>query len=183
MNADLKNIKLFLQQDHLEAAAKKLSELHDQFSKNSAFMNLQAIYLTKQGRYNEAIGILAILAEKMPNDWAVFYNLAYLLRIKGHFRAAHEAIKKSIRISPLNPVAYFEYAHILTTQKLLNEAIMALFKSIELDNLFFPGYVALSFYLQLDNQKGLAIQLYETAVRDAPNIQFFKDRLGELKGL
>jgi len=183
MNQDIKSIRSLLKENNLAEAGNEIEKLRPNLGSLPIFQGFEAIYLSKTDILDQAIALMAEVLERMPHDWSVYYNLAYWLRLKGHFRAAEQGILKSIRISPMNPVAYFLYAQVLSNQERHAEATMALFKSIELDNLFYPAYVSLSTYLALDNRPDLAVQLYQTALDTDPENAFFKQGLSQAKGL
>lgn len=183
MRAEIKNIKLNLRNNDLKAASEAILKAHQQIKNYPALIALEGIYYAQAGDFEQALGAFAMALETMPRDPVLYYNLGSVLRATGRLVAAEEAIRKSLHFVPLNPLALFELAQVQTLQGKHNEAVLTLFKCIQNVSLFFPAYVALTQYLVYDNQKELAIQIYEAAVKGAPEEPFFKDRLGELKGL
>ncbi|MEI6806261.1 MAG: tetratricopeptide repeat protein [Myxococcaceae bacterium] len=183
MKPEIKKIKENLQVNDLQATEKNINHARKHLKNYPLLIALEGIYYTQTGDFEKALSALATAAHSMPRDPVLFYNLAEVLRAMGRPKAAEEAIRKSLHINPFNPFAIYELAQIETLQGKHSEAIMTLFKCIKDFSLFFPAYVALAQYLIADNQTALAIKLYETAVAGAPEEQFFKDRLRELKGL
>lgn len=183
MRAEIKKIKQSLKNNNLEDAAKQISKASHQIKNYPLLIALEGVYYGEAGDLDKALSAFAMAAQAMPRDPVLFYNIGAVLRAMGRLKAAEEAIRRSLHLNPLNPLAQYELAQIFTLKGKHNEAIMTLFKCIQMASLFFPAYVALTQYLLLDKQKALAIKLYETAVAGAPNEPFFKDRLAELKGL
>lgn len=183
MRAEIKKIKLSLKNNDLKTAAEQISKAHRKSKNHPLIIALEGIYYTQTGNLEQALAAFSIAAQSMPRDPTLFYNIAVLLKNMGRMIAAEEAIRRSLRLRPENSLALFELAQILALNGKHNEAILALLRCIQNFNLFFPAYVALSQYLLLDGQDKLAVQLYEAAVKGAPQEKFFQDRLAELKGL
>lgn len=183
MREEIKKIKLSLQNNDLKAAGAEILKAHQLVKTYPALTALEGVYYGQAGNFEQALAALAVAQKSIPRDPALYYNMGCILRATGRLVAAEEAIRKSLHFQPSNPFALFELAQIQTLRGKHNEAILTLFKCIENFNFFFPAYVALTQYLVFDKQEALAIKIYETAVAGAPEEQFFKDRLAELKGL
>lgn len=165
----------------LTEAGKLIEETIQKTGDTPIMKALRGLYLAESGREDEALGCFALALDRLPRDTAILFNVAVILRKKGLLVAAEEAINRLLRIAPMNPVAHFELARIYTDQQQHSKAVMSLFKSIQIDNRFLPGYLALGVYLDLDGRRDLAIKLYEVAVASAPDEPFFRKRLVELK--
>lgn len=183
MRPEIKKIKDSLIQKDLKTAYELILKAKNKLKNYPLLIALEGIFYGEAGDLENALSAFAVAAETMPHDGNLFYNLAATLRGLRRLTAAEEAIRKSLRISPLNPFALYELAQIQTLQGKHNEAIMTLFKCVKHVPVFYPAYAALTQYFLLDDQKNLAIKLYETASAGLPEDSFFKDRLKELKGL
>jgi tetratricopeptide (TPR) repeat protein len=183
MRPEIKKIKENLQNNDLKSAEENMNKARKKLKNYPILIALEGIYYAQTAAFDRALSAFALASETMPRDPILFYNIGSLLRVMGRLKAAEEAIRKSLHLSPFSPFALYELAQIQTLQSKHNEAVMTLFKCIKTFSLFLPAYTALSQYLLLDNQTALAIKLYETAAAGAPNEPFFKNRLSALKGL
>ncbi len=183
MRAEIRKLKQSLQVNDLKTAAELIQKAHEQIKNYPLLIALEGIYYAEAGDLNRALSALAVASQTMPRDPVLFYTIGAVLRAMRRLKAADEALRKSLHLNPMNPFALYELAQVQTLQGKHNDAVFTLFKCIQNFSLFFPGYVALSQYLLMNNQKELVIRLYEAASAGAPGEQFFKDRLAELKGL
>ena len=179
----MKNIKQNLKKGNLRAASEAILTAKKQNKNYPELIVLEGIFYGQAGELERALEAFAVALKKLPRDPILYYNLACVLRATGRLPAAEEAIRKSLHFMPLNSLALFELAHIQTFQGKHNEAIMTLLKCIKNTTYFFPAYVAIARYFLLDNHLELAIKLFESAAKEDPQEQFFKDQLRELKGL
>lgn len=177
------NIKIrdLIQSGQLEQALEGLNAILAKTKRNPELMILEGLYYAQAGDYEKALQAFAAASKSRPHDQSLFYNLAVILRNMGRFKAAEEAIGKSLRIKPLsNPLALFEQAQIKTLQGKDAEAIQILFGCIEKNGLFFPAYIALENYLTLTGHKEIMKKIYQAASEQLPDELFFKQRLLEV---
>ncbi|MBO0201209.1 hypothetical protein, partial [Vibrio alginolyticus] len=69
-----------------------------------ALIHMEAIYHAQTEHFEESLAAFAMASKTLPRDATLFYNMACLLRAMKRLSAAMEAIDRSLRLNPFNPL-------------------------------------------------------------------------------
>jgi len=178
--ARLEQIRSCLFQDEKEEASKLIGEAAALFPNDPRLVALQGIWFLENQQYNGAQAALSWAVQLLPEDSVVHLNLAITLRNLGQTKEAEKHIIKSLILNPASEFAHFEYSRILMLQGRKKQALEQMVKTLECNIYFIPGFVALTNYLKMQNQIDTAINLYEDAIKTAPDVEFFYGQLALL---
>ncbi|MBH1988792.1 MAG: tetratricopeptide repeat protein [Myxococcaceae bacterium] len=177
MKIEIKEIRDSLSNRQIALAGSLIASAKKKNRNHPYLTILEGIYYGIQEDNEHALSAFAHATPLFPHDPHLFYNLGCVLRKMRRWRAAEEALQKSLRSAPANPLALYELAKLKTNLGQHRDSIQILFKCIRNAPLFYPAYASLATYLSLDHQDRLVLRLYQTALEAFPNDSFFKQQI------
>ncbi|HTI37119.1 MAG TPA: protein kinase [Vicinamibacterales bacterium] len=159
---------------YLDEAAAYAARALEQDSQNYVGIFLRGLVASKRGDIESAIRDLQAAREQKPGDAMVLNELIrhYLSAGQEHTESARPVYEASLRVDPLHPLNWAQWAWRHFTAGRLDEAVDAARRIFQLTDRGNPARVYAAYYLALANEREEAIAVFEAEGSALPDTSY-----------